>query len=152
MRAAAQVEQHTAKLIGLMRNNMWRELHIGRSEGEVVVQVLEDYYSPKPYVAAKFDEPFENFERAALSIIDRAGVSYPGPAARSDGSLMMVGWFARADSAPPGIGGQRSVGGFVLGELHGSRKVVGPAPLAPHVAGVHCVLYDPVVIHQPAPR
>ena len=61
MRAAAQVEQHTAKLIGLMRNNMWRELHIGRSEGEVVVQVLEDYYSPKPYVAAKFDEPFETF-------------------------------------------------------------------------------------------
>jgi hypothetical protein len=48
-------------MIGLMRNNMWRELHIGRSEGEVVVQVLEDYFSPKPYVAAKFDEPSETF-------------------------------------------------------------------------------------------
>ena len=65
---------------------------------------------------------------------------------------MMVGWFARGDSAPPGIGGQRSVGGVVLGELDGSRKIVGPAPLAPHVAGVRCVLYDPVVIHQPAPK
>ena len=60
-RSAAQVEQYAADLIGLMRNNKWRELHLARCGESVEVQVLEDYYSPRPYVAAKFDQPVETF-------------------------------------------------------------------------------------------
>jgi hypothetical protein len=60
-RAAAQIEHDTAILVNLMRNNKWYELHIGLRNGEVEVQVLEAYYSPRPYVAAKFDQPADAF-------------------------------------------------------------------------------------------
>ena len=56
-RAAAQIEDQAAKLIGLMRDNDWPELHIARCFGVVEVQVLETDYSSQPYLAAKFVEP-----------------------------------------------------------------------------------------------
>ena len=54
---------YTTKLISLMRDLDWYKLQIELRKGEVEVevQVLQHYYSPRPYVAAKFDEPVETF-------------------------------------------------------------------------------------------